>query len=250
MPRRGEKKRRELGQRGVADGFCEWTTRYLSWLRERDFSPRTLQNSESGLGLFIEWAELRELLRPADITRREMESYQRHLFHVRQSSGKPLSFRTQRVRISQVSEFFRWMVKREHLVGDPAADLELPRLPKGLIRAVLSEAEVERILAEPDVTKAVGLRDRAILELLYSTGVRRMEVCSLHVTDVDPETGTLRVRCGKGKKERYVPVGQRALFWLGHYVSRVRPELVRPESDPEHLFVSADGTPLNPDGFG
>lgn len=248
MPRKGSK-RRTLGTEGVPDGFHFWTTSYLSWLRQRDFSPRTLQNSESGLGLFIEWAEMRELMRPTDITRREMEVYQRHLFHQRQPNDKPLSFRTQRVRISQVSVFFRWMVKRGVLVGNPAADLDLPKKPRHLIKEVLSEAEAEQILAEPDLSTAVGMRDRAILELIYSTGARRMEACGLSMTDVDLETGSLRIRHGKGNKERYVPIGRRALFWVSLYAGKVRPHFARSEES-QHLFLSADGTPLNPDSFG
>ena len=248
MPRKGEKKR-ALGREGVPDGFRVWTTTYLNWLRERDFSPRTLQNAESGLGLFIEWAELRELMRPADIARREMEAYQRHLFHLRQPSDKPLSFRTQRVRISQVSAFFRWMVKREILIGNPAADLDLPKKPKHLIKEVLTEEEAEAILAQPDLSTAVGMRDRAVLELIYSTGARRMEACALAVTDVDIESGSVRIRRGKGNKERYVPIGKRALFWVGIYLNRVRPELVR-SADTKELFLSAEGTTLGPDNFG
>lgn len=248
MPRKGSKKR-TLGTEGVPDGFHFWVTKYLSWLRERDFSQRTLQNAESGLGLFIEWAEMRELLRPVDITRREMEVYQRHLFHLRQRNEKPLSFRTQRVRISLVSTFFRWMVKRELLVGNPAADLDLPKKPRHLIKEVLSEEEAEMILAEPDISTAVGLRDRAILELIYSTGARRMEACGLAVSDIDAQLFTLRIRHGKGNKERYVPVGKRALFWVSLYASRVRPQLARGNDCP-HLFLSADGTSLNPDSFG
>lgn len=248
MPRKGSKKR-TLGTAGVPEGFLHWITNYLNWLRERDFSPRTLQNAESGLGLFIEWAELRELLRPADITRREMEAYQRHLFHLRQPNERPLSFRTQRVRISQVSAFFRWMVKREILVGNPAADLDLPKKPKHLIKEVLTEEEAEMILAQPDLSTAVGMRDRAVLELIYSTGARRMEACGLAVTDLDPELGTLRIRHGKGNKERYVPIGKRALFWVSIYLNKVRPELARFAEAPA-LFLSADGRPLDADGFG
>lgn len=248
MPRKGSKKR-TLGTAGVPEGFLHWTSAYLNWLRERDFSPRTLQNAESGLGLFIEWAELRELLRPADITRREMEAYQRHLFHLRQPNERPLSFRTQRVRISQVSAFFRWMVKREILVGNPVSDLDLPKKPKHLIKEVLTEEEAEVILAQPDLSTAVGMRDRAVLELIYSTGARRMEACALAVTDLDPELGTLRIRHGKGNKERYVPIGKRALFWVSIYLNKVRPELAR-LVEASALFLSADGRPLDPDGFG
>lgn len=248
MPRKGERKR-ELGRRGESDGFRFWTTKYFEWLMERNFSPRTLQNATSGLGLFIEWAEMRGLMRPRDITRREMEVYQRHLFHHRKSNNSPLSFRTQLVRISQVSAFYRWMVKREEMAGNPVALLELPKKPKRLIKAVLTEEEAERILGQADLSTAIGLRDRAVLELIYSTGARRAEACGVLVPDLDLEQGTLRIRHGKGNKERYVPVGKRALFWVSVYLSKVRPKLAINEWNAS-LFLSADGTSLCADNFG
>ena len=249
MPRKGSKKRPKLGDPSVHEGFYVWTERYFEWLRVRNYSPATLGNARSGLGLFIEWAELRSLARPEDITRREMERYQRHLFHLQGRGGRPLGFRSQRVRISQVSAFFRWLVKRGVLPGNPAADLELPRLPNRLVKDVLTQSEAEAVLALPDTTSAVGLRDRAMLELFYSTGIRRTELALLSVGDLDAEGRTLRVRRGKGKKERYVPVGERAVFWLETYLTKVRPELAR-GADTDALFLSADGTPLNPDWLG
>jgi integrase/recombinase XerD len=105
------------------------------------------------------------------------------------------------------------------------------------------------ILAQPDLSTVVGMRDRTVLELIYPTGARRMEACELAVTDRDPELGTLRIRHGKGNKERYVPIGKRALFWVSIYVNKVRPELARFE-EASALFLSADGTPLDPDSFG
>jgi integrase/recombinase XerD len=97
----------------------------------------------------------------------------------------------------------------------------------------------------PDVGDAIGLRDRAILETLYSTGIRRMEVMNLLVYDLDAERGTLMVRQGKGKKDRMVPIGERAIAWIARYVSDARPQLVMPP-DEGVLFLTQEGESLSP----
>jgi integrase/recombinase XerD len=110
---------------------------------------------------------------------------------------------------------------------------------------VLTEDEAEQILAQPDTSDAIGLRDRAILEVLYSTGIRRMEVMGLSVWDLDGERGTLMVRQGKGKKDRMVPIGVRAITWVEAYQSDARPGLVVPP-DSGTLFLTTMGEPLTP----
>ena len=113
-----------------------------------------------------------------------------------------------------------WATRTKRLTVNPAAELELPRLPKRLPRAVLSMSEMERVLAQPDLATALGLRDRAILEVLYSTGIRRMELVGLDCTDLDAERGALLVREGKGKKDRLVPIGERAIQWTHQYLDQ------------------------------
>jgi integrase/recombinase XerD len=138
-----------------------------------------------------------------------------------------------------------WATRTKHLVVNPAADMALPRLPKRLPRAVLSVSEAERVLAQPDLTTALGLRDRAILEVLYSTGLRRMELVGLDLPDIDAERAVVLVREGKGKKDRLVPIGARAIAWVHRYLDSVRPRLVRAR-DPAALFLSARGTRIRP----
>jgi integrase/recombinase XerD len=121
----------------------------------------------------------------------------------------------------------------------------MPKVPQRLPRAVLSVSEVERILAVPDVEDTIGLRDRAILETLYSTGVRRKELCRLAVYDLDIERGTLLIREGKWKKDRFVPIGERALAWVEKYLLEARGRLVV-EPDPRALFLGLLGEPLEP----
>jgi integrase/recombinase XerD len=102
------------------------------------------------------------------------------------------------------------------------------------------------VLSQPNVADVVGLRDRAILETLYSTGIRRMEVANLLVYDLDAERGTLMVRQGKGKKDRMVPISERAIVWIRKYVDEARPGLVMPPDEGEH-FLTQEGDALSPD---
>lgn len=177
------------------------------------------------LAYFLLWCEARAVTRPDDVTRPILERYQRHLYHHRKTDGKPLSFISQTGRLMAVRAYFRWLARQNVLLSNPAADLELPRMEKRLPRVVLSASEVEAVLATPALGDAIGLRDRALLETLYSTGVRRLEVVGLAVDDVDFDRGTLLVRQGKGKKDRMLPVGERALAWIDKYVREARPAL-------------------------
>ena len=107
-----------------------------------------------------------------------------------------------------------------HIPFNPAAEIELPRQPKTLPKAILSADEVEQVLSQPDATTPLGLRDRAILETFYSTGIRRAELCSLNLDDIHVDRQALFVNQGKGKKDRYVPIGMRALVWIARYVEQ------------------------------
>jgi integrase/recombinase XerD len=113
------------------------------------------------------------------------------------------------------------------------------RLP----RDVLTAAEAERILAQPDIHEPIGLRDRAILETLYSTGMRRLELVSLKVWDLDLERATATIRQGKGKKDRIIPLGHRAAQWIRKYLDDARPQLAS-EPDDKTVFLSNAGEPL------
>src|SRR5207245_3230550 len=113
------------------------------------------------------------------------------------------------------------------------------RLPE----ATLSSTEMAALLAQPDVSRPLGLRDRAILEVFYSCGLRRQELIDLTHPDVDFDRGTVFVRCGKGAKDRYVPIGERALFWLRLYLDLARPGFANDQGS-ELLFVSSLGTPI------
>lgn len=206
-------------------------------------SPYTGQIRERALDSFIRWADERGLNRPQDVTRPILQRYQRFLYHYRKSDGAPLAYSTQATLLNPVRAFFKWLTVENHLLYNPAADLEVPRVPRQLPKVLLKVQDVEHVLAQCDIETPMGLRNRAMLETLYSTGIRRLELSRLTLYDVDTDRGTLMVRQGKGRKDRLVPIGERACRWIDRYVAHVRPRLIL---EPDHgvLFVTDYGEPF------
>jgi integrase/recombinase XerD len=239
MPPKGWRKR-QVGDATDPEGLVVWSRRHLEHLRVRGYSERGLRTRESHLGLFVEWCFHRGITKPTEVSKPILERYQRHVFYIRQKSGKPLSFSAQRQRMQVLVVFFKWLARENVILANPASELEMPRVPRALPRAVLSEKEIEKVMATPDPNDAIGLRDRAIMEVLYSTGIRRFELTGLLVFDVDHERGTVLVRLGKGRKDRVVPIGERALKWVRRYLDEVRTSFVV-SPDEGFLFLSETG---------
>jgi integrase/recombinase XerD len=217
---------------------------YVEWLLERHYSPATIEQTSNHLRWFAHWAKERGIATAGEVTLAILERYQSHLFHYRKSNAQPLSIESQNGRLTAVRSFFRFLVRQHHVPANPAADLVLPREPKRLKDALTIE-EVERVLAQPDVGDALGLRDRAMLEVMYASGIRRSEVLRLKLGDVDFLHGTLFVRQGKGKKDRIVPAGERALLWLDKYLREARPQLSAGIDEGE-VFLSDHGEAICP----
>jgi integrase/recombinase XerD len=226
--------RKAIGDARDPEGLVHWTNEFIDYMRVRNYSQPTLVTTESALRLFNEWAHERGLRHPNEVSKPILESYQRWLFYYRRKTGKPLTFSSQRVRLQKLRGFFKWLTKSNVIDLNPAGELELPRIERRIPRAIFNEREVEKVLAQPDVTDVFGLRDRAMMEVLYSTGIRRHELANLELFDIDTERGTLTVRLGKGRKDRVVPIGERALGWIAKYLEAARPKLVAP---PENTLV-------------
>ncbi len=175
--------------------------RYFEWMGIKNYSKYTIREHWIQLGYFFAWCEERGLTKPHEITKPIIERYQRYLFHYRKKwDGKPLPVRTQSSRIAPIRTYFKWLARNNHILYNPASDIDLPKAEFRLPRQVLTAAEAETVINLPDIADPLGLRDRAILETLYSTGIRRMELIGLSIYDFDPERGALMVRQGKGKK--------------------------------------------------
>ena len=227
---------------------CAW----LDWLRARNYAPGTLTSWALALRFFREWAHERGLVRVDEITRPILESYQRALARTRrrarggQAADEPLAWSTQAVRLGALREWFRWLTRQNLILHNPASELELPRPQRRLPPAALTPEELARLFAVPDLADPLGLRDRAMLEVLYATGLRRAELCALSCPDVNLERGTLTVRQGKGRKDRVVPLGAGAVAWLRRYLDEARPRLVVGPRE-RALFLSGYGEAFSPD---
>ena len=238
-----------LGPAEDPRGLVAEMQRYLAWLDTRRHTIATVRTRRSQLTQFVGWCQERGVQQAQEVTRPMLERYQRHLFLYRQANGEALSGRSQAGRLTALRGWFRWLVKQNRLLSNPAADLDMPHVEKRLPRHVLSAAQAEVVMAMPDITNAVGIRDRAILETLYSTGIRRMELMGLAVHDVDAVQGTVMVRQGKGRRDRLIPIGERALAWIGKYVDEVRREWMLGDGE-KALFLTVQGQRLSSTNVG
>ncbi len=228
----------------AAPGWPEVIARYLERLELVHYAPDTVHVRACYLRYFAAWAEMHGITTPARVTRDVLERYRRALHQYRQRTGAPLSAWSQHGRLVAVKGLFRWLAAERRLRADPAAELELPRVTAQRLPQPLTEAEIARVLAQPDLATPTGLRDRALLETGYSTGLRRMELIRLRRGDLDLARGVCMVREGKGRKDRVVPIGERAAAWLSRYLDEARPMLVA-EPDEGVVFLTRAGRPVH-----
>lgn len=221
------------------NGLMAYVYLYLDW-SAMTATAATVHNRKKALERFVAWCDTRGLGQPGELTRAVLEAYQRHLYLYRKADGEPLGIRSQCVMLAPLKGWCRWLSRERYVQYNAAAELVLPRAPRLLPRAVLTPKQVERVMAQPDVGTVTGLRDRAMLEVLYSTGMRRMELMRLTLSDLDLEGGTVMIRQGKGRRDRYVPMGERACEWVRRYLDEARPDLMM-RQDEWTLFLTEYG---------
>ncbi len=215
----------------------------------RRYSGLTVVSRRAMLGYFVQYCSNRRVNQASKLTAEIVSRYQTALSNHRKTNGQPLSEGTQTQRLIAVAQFLRYLAEIGVLRSDLSAVLHLPRTCNRLPKNLLSAAEVETLLHFPNTRKPLGLRDRAILELLYSTGIRRCELCRLDLVHLDTNAQTVRVDQGKGARDRMVPVGERALRWVRRYVAKARPKLAAANGSPA-LFLDSHGRRLRPAIFG
>jgi len=226
--------RSEGAHQTLIDAFCD-----ALWL-EDGLSPRTLESYRRDLAQFFAWLA-GQGLEPLAAGKGEVE---RFLAHRTLDGG--VSARSLARQLSALKRFYRHCLREGRCGVDPTLTIEPPRLPRSLPRS-LTEADVEALLDAPDVADALGLRDRAMLEMLYAAGFRVSELVALPVAAVSLDMGVVRI-FGKGAKERLVPVGEVALDWLGRYLAQARPALLAGRVS-DALFVTRRGEPMTRQAF-
>lgn len=204
-----------------------WRQRFDDWLGHRPISPHTRQNHRQKIVHFLRFIEAMSPASWTEVHRDWIAEYRVQVLGARhERTDRPLTVGTQVCRLVAVKIFFRFLVSEGYLLANPATHLELPRYHRKL-PPVLTEVEMLKLLAVPDTSRKAGLRDRAILELLYSTGLRNGELVALRLQDLDFAQQMVRVARGKGGKPRMVPMGEQAAQWLSAYLERVRPHWLR-----------------------
>jgi len=223
----------------------ELKERYLAWLVSTGYAETTVTGSHSDLEWLLRYLDTRAVARAADMTREVLEGYavwvrerQNHYHEDRRVSLAQVLHR-----LTTLKSFCRWLTKEMIVLQDPAEDLELPRLPPNIPRVILTQEEVREILDVPELRSPVGYRDKALLELLYATGLRTKELLSLRVSDLDYKARTVFVRKGKGNKDRLIVAASEAMGYVREYAEKVRPRFAKrmKKGDDGTLFINQTG---------
>ena len=188
------------------------------------YSERTVEHYLADVRFLLGWLAERGV-GLGDVRSADLEAYQTHLSALRKRDGRPYAAGSQQARLIAMKNFFRFLYRRGDLVHDPAAAVELGRAEDRLPRVVLTEEEARRVVSAPREKTPVMLRDRAILETLYATGLRVSELAALTAYDVDTEERLLRIVMGKGRKDRNVPLTRPAARAIDEYLAMGREAL-------------------------
>lgn len=209
---------------------------FLSYLRvEKGLSDNTIQSYRRDMLKFVSFLDKQNLV-TAKIRRQDVVDFLAMLYKRR------LDSRSVARHLVTIRHFFRFSLIEGFIKEDPAATIESPKFRQSL-PYFLSVEEVERLLAQPDTSSAIGLRDKAIIELMYSTGIRVSELAGIRVGDLQLDAGCLRC-IGKGNKERLVPVGKKALAVVESYMKKSRPQLLKDNASAS-LFLNQRGRPMD-----
>jgi integrase/recombinase XerD len=236
VPTRGEGSLRSF------DGALE---ALLEELRVKRYSASVARQARRVLPRFFRFLRERKVRDLRGVSEADVVAYARQLQRETSRNGTPLAAETQRAYLMHVKRLFGFIERRGAILQNPALDLVMPRVER-LPRVVLTEAQVRELVAAPSAVTPTGKRNRAILELLYGTGIRVAECARVEMRDVDLANGTLFVRQGKGKKDRVVPVLGRAAASLDLYLREARPELVRDTTQQAVFLSKVSGRGLSP----
>jgi integrase/recombinase XerD len=206
---------------------------FLESLRVRRFAPATLTARSQSLTVLFTFLAEHSVADVREVTREHLRAFATWLM------AKNYTDHTRCAHLASVRAFFDHLERTDAILVNPCADLILPRIAKRLPRGVLTPEEARRVLDAPDVQTRSGLRDKAILEVFYSTGLRLAELARLTVFDVDHRNGFVRVNQGKGGKDRIVPIGAKACGYVREYLAQVRGPWSQANKDERALWLSS-----------
>ena len=216
---------------------------FKSHLERLNRSPKTIESYTGYVKSFLN--DIDDVNDVRNVSTAVIERWIERQFDHRTKTGQPYSLSSICIKIRSVKRFFEYLSITGHILIDPSEPVKEPKIKKGLSRPVLTVDEAEKILNQPDLSTSYGVRDRTILEVFYSTGIRLNELWNLLLTDPDFENSTLRVSNGKGKKDRIIPLGHHALLFLKGYLAKVRPVFMDQRPVCPYLFVDRFGKQID-----
>ena len=208
-------------------------------------SNATLKSKRVLLTRFIEWAATHGICKLQDLDMQVLEHYRRYLNKYRKRDGQPLDISTQCTRLMAITKFIKVMDYYELINGAFAEKFRLPRIPRRLPKNIPTVEDIELVLTQALMMGQLGLRNRAIIEVFYATGIRRIEMINTNIRDIDFQRQILRVGEGKNKNDRNVPIARRALDWVERYLKEMRPKFANLASG-EALFLTEAGQRMKP----
>jgi integrase/recombinase XerD len=214
---------------------------YVDDCLARGQSPSTGETNRVLLGCFIDWCFPQEIVEIGQLNLDLLESYRAYLYRWRKScNGEPLSVSTQRMRLMAITGLLKRLYNLNKLESDFYKGFELPRVKKNKLLDIPSEKEMTLIIAQTATKGKMAVRDKAIMELYYASGMRRAELANLDIRDIDYQEQVVKVRKGKGGVDRVIPIAPRTLATITIYMNELRPEMATIESGVA-LFLGMTG---------
>lgn len=222
-------------------GFTPHYFDFIEHLKVKNYSRATIESYSQGARDLFSWLSTQGISDIRKVTKPILIDYHLHLAEQKQ---KTLSLSTLSVRIRAVKRLFEFLELGNKILINPAESIKEPRKEKRFPRVILTPSEVTKILDQPNLSTRTGIRDRTVLEIFYSTGIRLEEMTKLTIYDIDLKGGLLRVNKGKFAKDRVIPLGKHAVRFLKEYITKIRPHHTKKNRSIRTLFVNQSGGAL------
>ena len=226
--------------------------KYINYFNEylicKHYSQNTIDDYTRDTKLFLLFVENNyiRINNIIQITKQIINDYNNYLIFYKYKNDKNYSNKTVILKLLGIKKFFEFLFKSDYIIHNPAATLELPREEKSLPRNILTEDEVFKILESINTNTPIGLRNKTIIELFYSSAIRTSELANIKINDVDFKDQTIIILKGKGNKTRKVPLTQYACEYIKLYLQKARKYLLKGRlKDDGYLFLTTKGTPFN-----
>lgn len=229
--------------------FHHYKTEYLRYLKASGYSSASIKNYSYMLKVFSGFIKDHSINPHKICTFETLVKYKKYILSYKTKTGKPLKPATIAHYFSRLILFFKYLTAQQYIFINPFDKIEKIKQSKPLPKNIPVPKEIARIMKHVNVSTLYGFRDRAMLELLYSTGIRRKELANITIYDIDLTHGFLRITCGKGNQSRIVPVGKIACEIIEKYIADIRPKLLKPDIPEFALFVSQYGRKISVDSI-